>query len=355
MEILVDYGVFLLEVVTIVAALTFLIVVVARAARMKPPERGRLKVSKLNKRYQELGDVIRKEALSHADYRLQLRQRRKEEKARKKTRQGSRAAKGDGEPPSDQAPSRVFVLSFDGDLRATAVESLRKEITSLLTVARTGDRAVLKIESAGGLVHSYGLAASQLERLRAKGVEVTACVDRIAASGGYMMACVADRVVAAPFAVVGSIGVAATVPNFHRLLDRHSVDVEQIYSGEYKRTLTLFGENTDKGRKKLTEQVEETHQLFKSFVKEHRPEADVERVSTGEHWYGQQALELGLVDEIATSDEVLLKASEEAELFEVRYERKRHVGERVTELVAMMLKRTFRAGLEAEREGRYES
>jgi serine protease SohB len=348
MEFVADYGMFLLKALTVVAALAVLIVLVARMARMTPPEGGRLKVTKLNKRYQELGDVVRKQALTHGELREQVRRRRREEKERR--RKARQAKSRETEAEESHKRGRVFVLSFEGDLRASAVESLRKEVTALLTVIEKGDRVVLRIDSGGGLVHAYGLAASQIGRLRDQGVAVTACVDRIAASGGYMMACVADRVVAAPFAVVGSIGVVATVPNFHRLLDRHSVDVEQIYAGEYKRTLSLFGENTDKGRKKFAEQIEETHRMFRDFVKTHRSAVDIEEVATGEPWYGQQAVDLGLVDELRTSDDVLLEASREADVYEVRYERRRHVGEKLTELVAMVLKRSYRAGLEAERE-----
>ena len=109
---------------------------------------------------------------------------------------------------------------------------------------------------------AYGLAASQMQRIRDKKLKLTVCVDKVAASGGYMMAVVADKIIAAPFAVLGSIGVLAQVPNFHRLLKKHDVDFEMLTAGKYKRTLTMFGENTDKGREKFQEDIEDTHVLF---------------------------------------------------------------------------------------------
>jgi serine protease SohB len=213
----------------------------------------------------------------------------------------------------------VFVVNFAGDLSAGAVAGLRQEVTAILSSRREGDEVVLRIESLGGVVASYGLAASQVVRLKAAGIRVTVCVDRAAASGGYMMACVADRILAAPFAVVGSIGVVAQLPNFHRLLKRYDIDFEQFHAGKYKRTVTLFGENTEADRAKVREQVEEVFELFKEFVGRYRPSLDVDRVATGEYWYGSRAVELGLVDELRTSDDYLLEASREAGLFEVRY------------------------------------
>ena len=179
------------------------------------------------------------------------------------------------------------------------------------------------------MVNAYGLAASQLARFKEKGVPLTIAVDRLAASGGYMMACVADKILAAPFSVLGSIGVMSELPNFHRLLKKHDIDYEQITAGEYKRTLTLFGENTDKARAKFTEQIEDAHGLFKEFVKENRPTVDVDAVSTGEYWYGRRAQELNLVDELITSDDYLLRMAEETAIFEVTYKPKETLREKI--------------------------
>lgn len=202
---------------------------------------------------------------------------------------------------------KIFVLDFKGDIQASAVENLREEITLILATAKAGrDRVVVRLESPGGMVHGYGLAAAQLVRLRDAGFHLTICVDKVAASGGYMMACIANEIISAPFAVVGSIGVVAQVPNFNRLLKEHNVDFELYTAGQYKRTVTMFGENTPEGKAKFEEELQQTHVLFKHFVEKYRPQLNVDKVATGEHWYGQDALDLNLVDKLQTSDEYLL-------------------------------------------------
>ncbi|PKM21310.1 MAG: protease SohB, partial [Gammaproteobacteria bacterium HGW-Gammaproteobacteria-14] len=221
------------------------------------------------------------------------------------------------------------VLDFDGDVRASAVDNLRREISAVLQIAEGKDEVLVRLESPGGMVHSYGLAASQLRRITSQGVTLTVCVDQVAASGGYMMACIADKIVAAPFAVLGSIGVVAQIPNFHRLLKKNDIDIELLTAGEYKRTLTMFGQNTDGDRAKFQEELEDTHSLFKDFVRDNRRGLDISRVATGEHWYGLRALDLGLVDELMTSDEYLLRRSKEADLFEVSWQVKRTLAERL--------------------------
>jgi serine protease SohB len=211
------------------------------------------------------------------------------------------------------------VLDFQGDLRASEVDPLREEITAALARARPGDEIVVRLESAGGMVHSYGLAASQLDRIAKAGIHLTVCIDKVAASGGYMMACVANRILAAPFAVLGSIGVVAQIPNIHRLLKRHDIDIELLTAGKYKRTLTVLGENAAEGREKFQRDLEATHQLFKEHVAAHRPQLDIETIATGEIWFGTQALGLGLVDQLATSDEYLTAQLSEADIYELAY------------------------------------
>ncbi|TNF89662.1 MAG: protease SohB, partial [Gammaproteobacteria bacterium] len=227
------------------------------------------------------------------------------------------------------AKPRVFVLDFDGNIRASAVAQLRREITAVLSMARENDEVLLRLESRGGMVHAYGLASSQLQRIRDHGISLTVCVDKVAASGGYMMACVANKVLAAPYAILGSIGVVAQLPNFNRLLKKHDIDFEMITAGEYKRTLTILGENTEKGREKFTEEIEDVHLLFKEFVSQHRPELEIERVATGESWFGQRALDLALVDELSTSDEYITRACEAADVFEVKYVEKKPLPQRL--------------------------
>jgi serine protease SohB len=247
-------------------------------------------------------------------------------------RKAGKAGKGD-----DLPEKRVFVLDFKGDVLASEVDSLREEVTVVLGISRDGDEVVVRLESSGGAVHGYGLAASQLARVRAQGVPLTICVDKVAASGGYMMACVADRIVAAPFAVVGSIGVVAPVPNLHRLLERHGVDYENVTAGRFKRTVSLLGKVTEEGRAKLQEQIDETHELFKRFVGEMRPALEIESVATGEHWYGTRACELGLVDALSTSDDLLLQKAKEARIFEVLCERPRPLRERAVSIARALL------------------
>lgn len=235
------------------------------------------------------------------------------------------------------------MLNFTGDLNARATSNLREEISAILAAADAEDEVLLRLESPGGVVHGYGLAASQLTRLKEKGIKLTVAVDKVAASGGYMMASVADKIVSAPFAIVGSVGVVAQIPNIHRFLKKHDVDVDIMTAGEYKRTMTILGENTEKGKAKFIEELEETHQLFKEFVGHNRPQVDLDKVATGEHWYGQQAIELQLVDEISTSDDLIQKAITEKDVLEVKFvERKsaiQKIGSQVEDSSANLVNR----------------
>ena len=216
---------------------------------------------------------------------------------------------------SKQKEKRLFVLDFDGDIKASAVKHLREEISAIISTANKGDEVVLRLESGGGMVHGYGLAAAQLVRLKEAGLTLTVCVDKIAASGGYMMACVADKILAAPFAVVGSIGVVSQMPNFNKWLKKHDIDYEMFTAGEYKRTVTMFGENDEEDRAKYKEELEQTHELFKHFVTTYRPQLDLSKVANGDHWYGEDALKLNLVDELSTSDAYLLKQMEDYQAY----------------------------------------
>ena len=311
MEYLADYALFLAKSVTVLLVLVFVIAAAAGAAARgrKPFDAGRIETRRLNDVLDEMRDALRGAVLEEKALKKLAKEEAKAEKKRRKAAASGAARRG-----------RTWVLHFDGDLAASAVRALRNEVTAVLTLAEEGDEVLACIESPGGMVHGYGLAASQLHRIREKpGVKLTAAVDKVAASGGYMMACIAEHIVAAPFAVVGSIGVVAQVPNVHRLLKRNDVDVEVITAGEFKRTLTVFGENTEKGRQKFVEEIEDVHRLFKQHVAEHRPSLDMDRVATGEAWHGRQAIDLGLVDELATSDEYLVRACAERDVFEVKW------------------------------------
>lgn len=271
-----------------------------------------IRISHLNARINEQRKKIAQTTSSKLEL-LQLSQQlSKEARARKKTNQ------------------KIYVLDFKGDMAASAVESLREEITLILSTAKAGrDRIIVRLESPGGMVHGYGLAAAQLVRLREAGFHVTICVDKVAASGGYMMACIANEVISAPFAIVGSIGVVAQVPNFNRLLKENKIDFELYTAGQYKRTVTMFGENTEEGKAKFEAELQQTHALFKHFVEKYRPQLNVEKVATGEHWYGQDALDLNLVDKLQTSDEYLLDLLPQHDVYLIQTRKKPTLGEKL--------------------------
>ncbi len=331
MQFLAEYALFLAKIVTIVALVVLLVgAATAFSRRHRGPERGHLEITSLNGKYEEMSRSLAEALLS----REETRQRRKEEKRHKREERKRRKRElRRGEPPAGR--KRLFVLGFEGDIHASGVARLREEISAVLTLAGPDDEVLVRVESGGGVVHGYGLAASQLQRIRAQGVPLTVAVDRIAASGGYLMACVADKLIAAPFSIIGSIGVMAQVPNFNRLLKRHDIDFEQLSAGEYKRTLTLFGENTDKGRRKLQQELEEIHGLFKGFIERQRAgRLEVDKVSTGEHWLGSRALELGLVDELTTSDDYIMAALQDADVIEVSYVIRHGLRERLWSLLS---------------------
>jgi serine protease SohB len=327
-EFLVSYFSFLAKAVTLVAVAAAGVVVAG--VIMRREQRGeseRLEVTNLNRKY----DAMTRAVTQAVTPKKALKRYLKAEKQR---------LKREDRRPEDER-RRVYVIDFHGDIRASAVNQLREEITAVLAVARDRDEVVVRLDNAGGLVHDHGLAASQLARLRERGISLTVAVDRIAASGGYLMACVADKILAAPFAIVGSIGVLAQLPNFHRLLDQHGVDFEQIKAGELKRTVTMFGVNTDEDRAKLREQLEETHELFKGYIARYRPKVDLSRVATGEYWHGQQAVELDLIDELTTSDDYLFAAREEADLYRMKYVIKRGLGRRLGQFMQSAMERVL--------------
>jgi serine protease SohB len=313
------FGLFFAETLTAVIAILLAFTgLIAIATKNKLQSKEKIKVTKLNEKYQEMKEELNNETLEKNE----LKKLKKQEKQTEKT-------KAKLEKNIDIHRGRIFVLDFDGDIKASAVDNLREEITAILTVATPRDEVLVKIESPGGMVHGYGLAASQLKRIRDRSIPLIAAVDKVAASGGYMMACVADRILAAPFAILGSIGVIAQLPNFNRLLKKHDIDYEQIMAGQYKRTLSLFGENTKDGRQKMQEEVDEAHTLFKNFVATNRPMVDINTLATGETWYGTRAQEMRLVDEIITSDDYLLAASNKNNIFKIEYIIKKGLAEKL--------------------------
>lgn len=332
MDFLAAYGLFLAKTLTIVAMIILVIVVCAAVAarnRGEARDKGSLNVLKLNDEIERMKEELRAEVLDPDILKEEEQAERKKEKAERKKARAERKAKG-SDIPAEPERKRIFVLDFDGDTQASQVEELRHTITAVLTFARPDvDEVLLRLESPGGMVHGYGLAASQLTRLRKHRIPLTICVDKVAASGGYMMACIANRLLAAPFAYIGSIGVLVQMPNVHRLLKDNKVDFEMITAGEYKRTLTVFGENTAKDRAKVQEEIDEMHALFKNFIAEYRPSLNVSEVATGEVWSGAQALPKGLIDGLDTSDEWLLDMSKDADIYAVSWEHKRRFSERL--------------------------
>jgi len=314
-EFLAEYASFLAKTATLVIAI---LIVLSAIAGLRGKGRrkagGQLQVNKLNEFYKDLRERLESSLLDKAQLKALRKQQAKAQKQQKKT-------------PEDK--SRVFVLDFDGDIKASATESLRHEITAVLSLATPRDEVVLRLESGGGMVHSYGLASSQLARIRQAGIPLTICIDKVAASGGYMMACIGDKIVSAPFAILGSIGVVAQLPNVNRLLKKHDVDFEVFTAGEYKRTVTVFGENTEKGREKFQEDLDVTHQLFKDFVSRYRPQLHIDEVATGEVWLGVAALNKQLVDELKTSDEYLGERARESNLYHLHYAERKSLQERV--------------------------
>lgn len=327
MEFIYQYGLFLAQAVTLVGAILILVAgLVAVGQRNKAEQHeGHIEIRNLNEKYDQMRDQLQHVVAEPERLKAQRKEKKKQEK--KAAKAAKKASKGDTEPAAHR--KRLYVMGFEGDIKASASDNLREEISAVLNQVEEGDEVLVRVESPGGLVHGYGLAASQLQRIRDAGVPLTIAVDKVAASGGYMMACVADRILAAPFAVIGSIGVLAQLPNFHRLLKKNDIDFELFTAGEYKRTVTMFGENTDKGREKFTEELEKTHELFKAFVSTNRPQLDVAKVATGEVWYGQQALGEGLVDELITSDSFIQQRLKEWDVFDVRFVLKKNWQEKL--------------------------
>ncbi len=307
MELLAQYGLFLLKAITVVIA--SLVIVGAIFNSRRKSENG-LEITSLNQEFQKI-----KKHMHHTVFNKKIKNKKNKDKVKKDC---------------------VFVLDFIGDIKASSVESLRREISAILSIASPQDEVVLRLESPGGTVNGYGLAASQLQRIRDKNIPLTVCIDKVAASGGYLMACVANRVVAAPFAIVGSIGVVAQLPNFHRFLKKHNIDFEQITAGDYKRTLTVFGENSEKGRKKFKEDLELIHKRFGEYILDHRNTVDLEQIATGEHWLARDAFELSLVDKLKTSDDYIIEKLETHNIYHVEIEKKVSLSEKLFKQAAKL-------------------
>ncbi|MGO2128960.1 MAG: protease SohB [Pseudoalteromonas prydzensis] len=313
MEFLYEYGLFFAKTLTFVIAVAAIVAIIVAAAVKPKSKKGEIEIDDISEQLDDLKNNFIESALSKKALKAHHKAQKNEAK---------KAHEADSKP-------RLYVLDFNGSMDAHEVDCLREEITAIVSIADSKqDKVLVRLESGGGVVHGYGLAASQLQRLKDKGIHLTVAIDKVAASGGYMMACVADEIVAAPFAIVGSIGVIAQIPNFNKILKKNDVDFEQITAGEFKRTLTLFGENTDKAREKFKDEIEQTHDLFKQFVSSQRPSLDINLVATGEHWFATQAIDKGLVDKIQTSDDTLLNHQDERQIYKVQYKVKKSLSDK---------------------------
>lgn len=328
MHFLSEYSLFIAKALTVVLSILLAVLgVVLITSKVKEKEKaGKLTIQKINDKYQGYQEIIEDATYTKTEKKLA-------QKAHKKAQ-----AKLKGK----HSRKRLFLLNFNGDIKASAVNSLREEITAILLNKKSNDEVLLCVDSPGGLVHAYGLAAAQIQRLKDEKIKVTIAIDKMAASGGYMIACLADHLIAAPFAIIGSIGVIAQLPNFHRWLEKNEIDFEQISAGQYKRTLTLFGKNTEEGRQKLQEEINDAHELFKAFITRYRPSVDIEQVATGEHWFAIRALELKLLDEIKTSDDFLLTAQHHSDIYQVKYELKKTFSQRISATANMLINKFWR-------------
>lgn len=340
MEFLIDYGLFLAKTITIIIGILLIIGGgFAMAKKNKEKLQDTVEVKNLNKHFEEMAFAIKKESMNKKELKKYFKSRKNEQK---------------GKSDKKEKKSNVYVLNFKGDIKASAVNTLREEINAILNVAGEKDEVLLSLESSGGTVNGYGLAASQLERIKMRNIPLTIAVDKVAASGGYMMAAVANELIAAPFAVVGSIGVVAQIPNFHKLLKKNQIDYEMVTAGEYKRTLTMFGENTDKAREKVEEQVEDAHSLFKSFISKNRENLEIDKVATGEYWYGTQAKDLGLIDNIKTSDDYLIDKNKDFNLYQITYKGKKTLTEKISSTLEFTVSKVIDSLLNKSNEESYQ-
>ena len=351
MDFILDIAEFLLQAIILLAVflVAFAGVMALSQRKRGAGEDGSVEARSLNERFEMHEEAVRAVIEDPLESKARGKDQKKEKKAKRKAIKQALKTEKDGEP---RRP-RVFVLDFDGDMQASQVDQLREEVSAILPVVGEADKVLLRLESGGGVVHGYGLAASQLMRLKDAGITLTISVDKVAASGGYMMACVGDEIIAAPFAILGSIGVVAQLPNFHRLLKKNDIDFEMHTAGEYKRTLTVFGENTDKAREKFQADIDDIHVLFKEFVSSNRPVVAIDEVATGEFWFGQRALEKNLADRLCTSDSFLVEHLAGYDLIEIRYRVKRSWQEKLSLAAEMAVERGFRRLLKSERDQQF--
>ncbi len=325
MTALESIGIFAAETFLILFAIIAIIMAIAFVASRAASQKSEIEIELLHDKYKNVGSLLKEYTLSKSE--------------KKELRKKQKIESKQSEDKSRSHEKKIFLIDFDGDVKASAVENMREEITAVLTCATPEDEVVVRIESPGGVVHGYGFAASQLLRIREKNIPLTVCIDKVAASGGYLMSVTANKIIAAPFAIVGSIGVVAQVPNLHKLLKKHDVDVREYTAGEFKRTVSLLGEITPKGEEKFKQQLEDVHVLFKGFVQKFRPQLKIAEIATGEYWYGEQALTLNLVDQLGTSDDYLMSFAEKHQIIKIKFEQHESLSEKISGILGNAVKK----------------
>lgn len=336
MELLYEYVLFLAKAITIVLTIAAILITIIALSSKQKHKKGEMELTDISKQLEQSKQAIEEQLLT--SHQLKERHKKDKKKQKEKDKLAKKAAKNG--QITDALP-QLYVIDFKGSIDAKEVSSLREEVTAVLSVASEKDEVFVRLESGGGMVHGYGLASSQLQRLKDHNIPLTISVDKVAASGGYMMACVADKIIAAPFAILGSIGVIAQIPNFNKLLKKHDIEFEQLTAGEYKRTLTMFGENDHVGRDKFKQELQETHDLFKQFVSMHRSQIDIDKVATGEHWYGLQAIERDLVDSISTSDDYLLSQLDNRHIIQLKYTPRKKLADKIAHGASMSIENSL--------------
>ncbi len=321
MEHIIEFAIFGGKALVIIIGIIVVLLTIASLALKNKPEKESLEVKNLNKKFKKYTQKLNEGTLEKKELKKYLKSVKAENKKSSKS----------------STNNKVYVLEFIGDKKASAVDTFAQEISAVLCVAKPEDEIVVNIESPGGYVHTYGLAAAQLERIKKQGCKLTICVDKVAASGGYLMACTGDQILAAPFAIVGSIGVIAQIPNFNKILKKNDVEFKEITAGEYKRSVSLFGELTEKGIKKFTEDIENTHSLFKNFVSKYRTKMDISKIATGEIWYGIDAINNGLVDLVSTSDEYLFSKKDSSQIYSVKIVTKKSIADKLSGSAAKIM------------------
>ena len=202
----------------------------------------------------------------------------------------------------------------EGDLNIIGEGSMRRSLQE----ARQNDNIkaiVLRIDSPGGNALTSDLIWREIE-LTKKVKPVVVSMGNYAASGGYYLACNADKIFAEANTITGSIGVFGTLPNFSKLIDRVGIHVEQVNTHENAAEYSVFKPIDEKFRIVTQESVERIYNTFLNRVAAGRKMsvAQVDSIAQGRVWSGSEAVKVGLVDEIGGMDAALKEAAKLAKI-----------------------------------------